>query len=216
MMLSALLLGVAWLLQSGRASSSPEQIAPRIAKFEEITVGRINIAGPDGVSRIILSHKMPQAPFQGEMLERTVPPGMAGIIYCAPNGDEVGGIGVSGTEKGGHSLIALDYRKTPLEAIGLATGYSPTGQSASLVVMDHPTGPIDVKKLKANDATEVKRLQAMMIDRITLGVEDHSAALVVKDRDGKSRIVIGVDANNNPEVKILDGRGNQIGRLPAK
>ena len=71
---------------------------PRVEKFDEITVGRINVAGPNGINRIVLAHEMPQAPFQGHMLTRTVPPGCAGIIYCASNGDEVGGIAVSGPE----------------------------------------------------------------------------------------------------------------------
>jgi hypothetical protein len=39
-----------------------------------------------------------------------------------------------------------------------------------------------VKKLKANDAAEIKRLQAMMIDRVSLGVDAHDAALVLNDR----------------------------------
>lgn len=67
------------------------------AQFDEITVGRLNIAGPDKVNRIVMAHTMPMAPFDGVELERSVPPGLAGMIFCAPNGDEVGGIGVSGT-----------------------------------------------------------------------------------------------------------------------
>lgn len=216
MLMLVLSLGAVSLVGPGQAALKSEKLARRVEKFDEITVGRINIAGPDGINRIILSYKMPQAPFQGEMLERMVPPNMAGIIYCAPNGDEVGGIGVSGTEKAGHALITLDYRSTPLEAIGLATHYGPNGQSAGLVVMDKPTGAVDVKKLKANDEAEIKRLQAMMVDRISLGVDAHKAALVIKDRNGKDRIVIGVDANNNAEVKILEENGKEVGRLPAK
>ena len=81
--------------------------------------------------------------------------------------------------------------------------------------MDSPTGTVDVKKLKAADEAEIKRLQAMMVDRVTLGVDGHNAALVFKDRNGKDRIVIGVD-ENNPELKVLDENGKEVGRLPAK
>ncbi|HET9212698.1 MAG TPA: hypothetical protein VFR03_19995 [Thermoanaerobaculia bacterium] len=216
MLLLALSLGAAGLAGAGQTEAKPGGAAPRVAKFDEITVGRINVAGPDGINRIILSYKMPQGPFQGEMLTRSVPPGMAGIIYCAPNGDEVGGIGVSGTEKGGHALITLDYRNTPLEAIGFATHYGAKGQNAGLVVMDSPTGTVDVKKLKAADEAEIKRLQAMMVERVTLGVDGHNAALVFKDRNGKDRIVIGVDESNTPELKVLDENGKEVGRLPVK
>ena len=187
----------------------------RVERFDELTVGRLNIAGPDGINRIILSHTMPQAPFQGEMLDRTVPPGMAGIIYCAPNGDEVGGIGVSGTEQGGHALITLDYRNTPLEAVGLATHFGPDGQTAGLAVMDSPTGTVDIKKIKALDEAEVKRLQGMMVTRISLGVEGHDAALSISDRNGKPRIVIGVDDSDHPEIRVLDEQGTVVARLPS-
>lgn len=138
------------------------------------------------------------------------------MIYCAPNGDKVGGIGVSGTEKSGHALITLDYRNTPLEAIGLATNPGPDGQDAALIVKDSPTGTVNVKRIKANDEAEIKRLQAMMIDRVSLGVEAHDASLVVKDRKGQKRIVIGIDANDNARIEVLDDKGKVIQRIPAK
>jgi hypothetical protein len=186
--------------------------ARRVGRFDEITAGRINIAGPDGVNRIILAHQMPQAPFQGEMLDRTVPPGMAGIVYCAANGDEVGGIGVSGAEDSGHALITLDYRNTPLEAIGLATHHGQGKQGAALVVMDNPAGEVDIKKIKANDPAEIERLQAMMVQRISLGVDAHDAALLIKDRGGRVRISIGVDANDTPAIKVFDASGVEVDR----
>ena len=217
-LIALLVLGVWGLLIHSFLAASFAHTEPDTGKqrFEEITVGRLNIAGPNGVNRIVLAHEMPQAPFQGEMLQRTVPPGLAGMIFCAPNGDEVGGIGVSGSPKGGHTLLALDYRNTPLEAIGLVTHYSPDKQSAGLVVMDNPRGLVDVKKLKANDEAEVKRLQAMMVDRISLGVEGHNARLAIKDGNGKVRIIIGVTEKDVPEIKMLDENGKEVGRLPAK
>jgi hypothetical protein len=213
----ALVAAVAVLGLAGAAQDSKPSAAPRrVERFDEITVGRLNIAGPDGVNRIILAHTMPQAPFQGELLERSVPPGLAGMIYCAPNGDEVGGIGVSGTPDGGHALITLDYRDTPLEAIGLATHYSTDRQSAALVVMHNPGGAVDIKKIKAADQAEIEKLQAMMVQRVELGVAEHNASLVLRDRKGNTRVVIGVDAANNAELKILDESGKEVARLPAK
>lgn len=211
-----LLAGGTGLVLAGPAETKAAAAAPRVAAFDELTVGRLNIAGPDGVQRIVLSYTMPDGPFQGLHLKRSVPPGLAGMIFCAPNGDEVGGIGVSGSAQGGHSLVALDYRNVPVEAIGFTTHQSGDGQNAALVVMDNPTGTVDAKKLQAQDPAEIQRLQAMMVDRISLGVDGHNASLVIRDRKGKERIVIGVDPNNNPEVKILDEDGKEVGRLPAK
>ncbi len=185
-------------------------------RFAEITVGRLNIAGADSVHRIILSHEMPKAPFQGEMLERSVPPGLAGMIFCAPNGDEVGGIGVSGTEKGGAALSALDYRNTPLEAIGFSTYYDENGQGAGFVIMDPPRGKVDVKKLNQDDPEEIERFQAMMVQRVDLSVSMEKAGLTIYDRAGNPRIVIGVDENDEPSVRLLDKEGREVGGVPVR
>ena len=74
----------------------------------------------------------------------------------------------------------------------------------------------EVKRIKAKDENEIKRLQAMMIDRISLGVNAHDANLTINDRNGKKRIVIRVDANNNPEIKIFDENGKEIECIPKK
>lgn len=188
---------------------------PRGERFDEITVGRINIVGPNGTNRMVLAHELPEAPFQGETLERTVPPGMAGIIFCAPNGDEVGGIGASGTDRFGHALFAIDYRGAPLEAIGFGSRFSPQGQSAGLMIMEPPTEPVDVNRLAARDEEEIARLQSMMVERVMLGVENFDAGLVIKDREGRDRIVLSVDAENTPIVMILDEDGQEVARLGA-
>lgn len=185
------------------------QDARRTASFDELTVGRLNVAGPDGVNRIVLAHEMPQAPFGGKMVERTVPPGLAGMIFCAPNGDEIGGIGASEE----HSLLALDYRGVPLEAIGLVQRRA-NGQSAGLVVMENPTGPVDLDAVIEGDEDELRRFQAMMVNRVSLGVAEHTASLTLNDREGRPRIVIGVDAGNDAYVKILDEAGDEVLRLP--
>lgn len=172
----------------------------------EQTLSTLNIAGEDGVKRFILSNTAPLAPIQGEFIARTVPPGMSGMIFTDPKGNEVGGIGVSSR----HTTVALDYRDTPIEAIGLATYQGKTGQSAMLKVMDNPKDTVDVKKIKVNDPEEMKKLQSLMVDRITLGVEENVASLVIKDREGKDRILIGVDNKDQPYIKVLDKNGLEV------
>ena len=179
------------------------------------TMSTLNIAGEDGVKRFILSNSAPMAPIQGELIARTVPPGMSGMIFTDPKGNEVGGIGVSSR----HTTVALDYRDTPIEAIGLATYQGKTGQSAMLKVMDNPKETVDVKKIKVNDPDEIKKLQSLMVDRITLGVEENIASLVIKDREGKERILIGVDNKDQTYIKVLDKDGLEIdarGKTTAK
>src|SRR5262245_55267487 len=79
------------------AAAEPDRQTTR--KFDEIDVGRLNIVGPDGKRRIILSSGRINAPFAGDELPRTVPANFASIIFCNPNGDEVGGIGCSGDDR---------------------------------------------------------------------------------------------------------------------
>ncbi len=185
-------------------------------QFDELTVGRLNIAGPDKVNRIVIAHTMPMAPFDGVELNRTVPPGLAGMIFCAPNGDEVGGIGVSGDKNRGHALLALDYRGVPLEAIGLVTRYTDDSQSAGLVIQNPPTSKINVQKIKDNDEAEVKKLTDQMITRVSLGASNGAAELLIADNNGKDRIKIGVNDKNEPIVAILDESGKVVSQLGGK
>lgn len=173
---------------------------------KEQNLSTLNIAGEDGVKRFIMSSTAPMAPIQGEHIARTVPPGMSGMIFTDPKGNEVGGIGVSSR----HTTVALDYRDTPIEAIGLATYQGKTGQSAMLKVMDNPKETVDIKKIKVNDPEELKKLQSLMVDRITLGVEENVASLVIKDREGKDRILIGVDSQDQPYIKVLNKDGLEV------
>ncbi len=201
---------MALILGAGVLASFAPQDDPWVEVFDEITVGRINIAGPDGVNRIVLAHEMPTAPFQGKEVPRTVPPGLAGMIFCAPNGDEIGGIGASAE----HSLITLDYRDVPLEAIGLSQRNDEGVQSAALVVMENPRGKVDLDKILEGDPEEVARFQSMMINRATLGIDAHEASLRLRDGKGRERIVLAVDAKDQPRIQILDEHGQEVARFP--
>ena len=48
MLLLALSLGATGLVGAGQPAPKPDASIPRVAKFDEITAGRVNIAGPDG------------------------------------------------------------------------------------------------------------------------------------------------------------------------
>lgn len=51
--------------------------------------------------------------------------------------------------------------------------------------------------------------------RVKLGrMEDKSAVLVLKDVDGKSRIVMKVAADGTPSLQFLDADGRVVGELP--
>lgn len=224
-LLALVAVGVWGLLLRPLFSPSPapaEQPKRVIQSFDEINVGRVNIVAPDGKRRLILSHEAMSAPVGGKELKRSVPPGFAAIVFCNPNGDEVGGIGFGGTEKDSRSLIGLDYTGVPLEAIGFSRRKAGDKESASFVVADTPRRErIDMPKLfdelhSAKPGPQVKELQEQMVTRIDMGVENRDAALRLYDRHGRPRVVIQVDAKDRPRIEVLDEKGKAVARLPSE
>jgi hypothetical protein len=62
------------------------------------------------------------------------------------------------------------------------------------------------------DPDEIKKLQSLMVERISLGVEENVASLVLKDRKGNDRIILGVDSKDQPYIKVLNQDGSEVYR----
>ena len=224
-------IGVSFMIgmQSAAKPASPADGKKEPVRFGEITVERINVAGPDGVRRYIISHELPKAPFAGRELERTVPPGMAGLIMLDPKGNEVGGYAASES----HTTLTLDYRNYPLEAAGLVARLAPDGsQSAGMVLIQPPSGPLidmdavdrGAEKTKAAkdgkpdlddpDVKELQRFQAMQFARIAVFAEQKSATIGLQDSQGRQRLLLQVDENDNPAIILYDAEGKETARFP--
>ena len=216
-------------MQSAAEPASTADGKKEPVRFGEITVDRINVAGPDGVRRFIISHDMPKAPFAGRELERTVPPGLAGLIMLDPKGNEVGGYAASDS----HTLITLDYRNYPLEAAGMVARLAPDGsQSAGMVLLQPPSGPLidmdaidrGAEKMKEAkdgkpdlndpDVKELLRFQAMQFARIAVFAEQKSASIGLQDSQGRQRLLLQVDENDNPLIIFYDAEGKETTRFP--
>jgi hypothetical protein len=67
---------------------------PRIASFDEITVGRINIVEPDGTKRLIISSrsKFPGIFMQGKEIPHPDRSNVAGMIFLDEEATENGGL----------------------------------------------------------------------------------------------------------------------------
>lgn len=191
------------------------------ARFDDLTVGTLNIAGPDSVKRMILTYKVGDAPWNGKKVKRNVPPNMAGILFLNPDGNEVGGRGWTGNENSSFAISSIDYSGIPLEAIGFNRIQDKNTQSAEFIVMDNPRRDIEmdmdqlIEEINTESpGKEVEKLTSQMVDRVKLGVKDHSASLLLSDQNGKPRIKLVVDQNNEAKIIILDESGNQILSLP--
>ncbi len=177
-----------------------------------------HIASPGEPPRFILASQVPNAPFGGEVLPRTVPPDTAGMLFLDSLGNEVGGIAVGGDADSAHAMIALDYRDVPIEAIRMIRRSNGDEQAAEITILDNPSRPIALAQLaeelrSQEPGPQAQLLQDQMTQRIRLGVEKHDAALEFHDSRGRLRLALGVDATGNPYLASVDEGGTHTSLL---
>jgi hypothetical protein len=143
-----------------------------------------------GVPRVCISSELPNPVVEGKERKRDVR--VSGIQINDADGNEIGGFGsIEGMRA---ALLALDYSKH--EAIKMFAGETPEGSAAGLSLNE---------KVPFSDQTGPERNPT----RIDLRVQNGLPSLVFKDKAGKDRIVIGLDADDNPVIEIIDKTGNK-------
>ena len=114
------------------------------ARFDEITVGRINIVEPDGTNRIILSNKA-QFPGDFQLGKEAARPDrrtFAGMLFINEEGTENGGliqkgsVGANGAISSGLSLTFDRFRQE--QALQLINTDSAVHQKTGLLINDVP------------------------------------------------------------------------------
>jgi hypothetical protein len=90
-------------------------------------------------------------------------------------------------------------------------------KESGLSIVDRPDWPItDILSLPQNDWKGFVASHATSHQRIHLGRNaDKSASLVLKDPDGRPRMVLQVAANGTPTVQLLNADGKVVSQLPA-
>jgi len=136
--------------------------SPAPQRFDEITVQRINVVDADGTLRLVMSNKDRMHPgvMDGVTIARPRP--VAGFIFFNDQGDEVGGLVVSGQERDGerraNAMLAFDQLKQDQT---VAISYSETNgqRSAGLQVWDRSDTRLTdlIKGLNAANAIEIPR-----------------------------------------------------------
>ena len=204
-----------------------------VTKFDEITVGRINVVDADGALRLVLSNKDRMHPgmMDGKLIDRPRP--VAGLLFFNEEGDEVGGLTYTGREVNGRGRanggIMFDQFKQD-QTIGISYSESEGRRTAGLQVWDPPDTRLSelIEKLNAanriTDAAEkAKALAAIRASappaprRLFAGkLPDKSATVVLSDGAGKPRLTMTVDAEGNPRIEFLDAEGKVVSRLPQK
>lgn len=220
----------AWLF-----SRTPE--APDV-----LSVERLEIVEPDGSLALVLanSRRPVAATLDGEVVmegQEEERRGVPSIIFFDGKGDEVGGMlfGVEKTADGYSAVrhLSLDGYKQD-QTIVLAHYQDPSGSRSGLSISNRPEHSIlDAQEqlgLEPGASREqmVEAIQRLPEDeraarlRELFGVNraffgsnsDGTATLVLKDGDGRDRVVIEAPREGDPSIVLLDDEGEPILRLP--
>ena len=206
--------------------------APVPPKLDELTVQRLNVVDANGTLRLVLSGKDRMHPgiLDGKTIDRQRP--VAGLIFFNDEGDEVGGLTITGQERDGvrraNALLAFDQIKQD-QTIALSYNEANGQRSTGLTVWDRPEVRLSELIDKLNAAQKIadaaardqaiKQARASMPPsprRVFVGKEtDRSAAIMLADADGHPRLRLRVEAAGQASIEFLDRDGNVTQRIPA-
>lgn len=203
-------------------SGAVQGIGP--ARFTEIDVQRINVREPDGVLRLVISNQasFPEIPHRG----REIPHpdrDTAGMLFMNEEGTEVGGLifggkDENGVRSSGGSLTFDGYEQDQtVQIMGLQHG---PRRVSGLFVTDRPEEPMDFSILERLDSLPPEEQEAALAaanmggaPRAFLGRQGSGASeLVLRDGNGKARLVLSVAADGRARIIFMDetGRATRI------
>lgn len=202
------------------------------ARFDEITVQRINVVEPDGTLRLILTDKArsPGIYMKGkEYLKGNRQ--AAGLIFLNDEGSENGGLIFGGLKDAqGHvsSYGHLSFDQYMQDQVLTLDAAQADGERrASVAMIDRPDYPITellelLERIKdwppEQQKAELDRFNATHPQpqrRIALAREtDRSVALQLKDAEGRDRAVLKVEPDGTPRLLFLDANGRVVSQLP--
>ncbi len=207
------------------AASAP----PTHARFDEITVGRINIEEPDGTKRMVIANRsqFPGAFEKGKEIARPDRRSFAGMLFINDEGTENGGFiykgseGADGKIAAGLSLTFDRFRQD--QALQLLHSDARDWSQSSVRINDVPSYEAsalgDMAKYNREAAALPKGEQEaywkrlgdagkLMQNRVYLGTTgDKGSTLVLSDAKGRPRMMLLVSAQGQPEIQMLDEQG---------
>lgn len=215
---------------AGRATSGP---APGNARFDQLTVQRLNVVEPNGDPRVIISNRK-EFPglYWGGKEYRHYNRDSGGFLFFNDDGDEVGGMTFDDIQKDGHhaasSGLMFDQYKQD-QTVGLIYNEQDDKRVAGLRVWDRPDHSLaDVIKM-SDEAARAKtpgeksaieqKMQATAIswghygERFFAGKADGQTIVRLADPEGRPRLLLLVDAKGDPSVEFLDANGKVTKRI---
>jgi hypothetical protein len=207
------------------------------ASFTEITVGRINIAEPDGTPRLIISSKsrFPGSFVQGKEIPRPDRNSAAGMLFINEDGTENGGflqsghIDAQGAADAGLSLTFDRFRQD--QTFQLLQAEEQGSSYAGVIINDQPdhrTFSVSqlmelVKRAKTLPQAEQEALFKPYAERGDLGNQraylgttaKGTSTLILRDPQGRPRIRLAVTAAGEPRIEMLDATGSVVRSLES-
>lgn len=196
----------------------------------EITAERINIMDTNGTLRMVISNKDRMHPgvIGGKVLQRPRP--YAGLIFFNDQGDEAGGLILTGRQQNGNRAADAGLMFDQLgqdQTIGFDYTEENGRRTAAFKVWDRPDVPQSELIEKTNAANAIRnqaqrdaaiaRLRAAApksAQRVFVGKTlDRVASVMLSDALGRNRLALKVDADGNASIEFLDAEGKVIQRV---
>ena len=194
--------------------------------LKELNVEKLNIVESDGTVKMSLFNgkNMPKLFFEGEEIfpGHRQDDNTAGLMFYDENGVECGGL-IFGGKDGVHSMGLTMDKQNNDQVLQLASMETPQGHRYGIKLYQRPDKTMkqyeeEIKLLSTLPAEEAKKLEEKMAvehaTRLSIMREVNGrVGITLYDSNGKERIVMAVDENDNPIIKILDNKGDTIKEL---
>lgn len=196
----------------------------------EITAERINIVDTNGTLRMVISNKDRMHPgvIGGKVLQRPRP--YTGLIFFNDQGDESGGLILTGPEQNGNRAADAGLMFDQLgqdQTIGFDYTEENGRRTAAFKVWDRPDVPLSelIEKMNAANANQnqaqrdaaiaqVRATAPKSAQRVFVGKTlDRVASVMLSDAQGRNRLALKVDADGNASIEFLDAEGKVIQRV---
>lgn len=188
--------------------------------FGTIDVQRINVVEPNGTLRMVISD---QARFPGAIIKGKQYPfdrHTAGMLFYNNEGSENGGLIFGGRKHANGTVSSFGHlsfdRYDQDQTFSLDDDQDKTGQQTRIAFIDEPKWPItEVLKLPHSQWQHFLKTHPRGKPRLTMErAPDGAVLLALKDKQGRTRLVLKVDSHGNPVIKLLGTNGNVIAQLP--
>lgn len=169
--------------------------SPRVQRFDEIDVHRINVRESDGTLRMVISNRarLPGVIEKGKEHLKTDRP-YAGMLFYNDEGTENGGLVFGGHRNANGEIVdsgaSLSFDR-----------YGAKSQIVQLAGVDDSKDHLVGLMVSESDPTNTRR-------RVFIGHDKEGAASVsLMDRNGRRRILLQVAADGTPSLSFLDAEG---------